>query len=28
LDSDDIIPARIGLKQSNLDVGLEYLSQV
>jgi hypothetical protein len=28
LDPDDIIPARIGLKQSNLDVGLEYLSQV
>jgi tripeptidyl-peptidase-1 len=28
LDSDYVIPARIGLKQNNLDLGALYLSEV
>jgi tripeptidyl-peptidase I len=28
LDPDHIIPARIGLKQSNLDLGVEYLYEM
>ena len=28
LEPDHILPARIGLKQSNLDLGAEYLSEM
>lgn len=28
LDSDYVLPARIGLKQSNLDLGVQYLNEM